>query len=453
MFDFDLIEKYNKPGPRYTSYPTAVLFKEGFSLDRAKQMIREEGRRKEPLSLYVHIPFCHKLCWYCGCTMLVERNRTKMDDHVDLLVKEIELVGAEMGKGRTAGQVHFGGGTPTYLPPAQLERIVAALRDFAPFEPDVEQSVEIDPRQISDEHVTAIVRAGFNRVSLGVQDFDPIVQAAVNRIQPFELVADRISALRSAGLEKINFDLMYGLPHQNMTRFNKTLDQVMSLDPSRISLFNYAHIPWKKAHMKLIKDETLPKPHEKLEILKFAIEYLNQHGYEYVGMDHFAKPDDPLVIAMKDESMQRNFQGYSTNGGLTMIGFGMSSISTYDKVYLQNTPDLTLYEAMVREGRLPIVKGLELDADDLTRRGIINDLMCQFKLSIADIEQRVGAGFDQYFPGAREQLEDMADDGLLTRMDGGYRITFLGRMLIRNVAMVFDRYVEPIAAAKYSKTI
>lgn len=453
MFDAALIAKYDKPGPRYTSYPTALLFRDGFPLEQAADLLAEQGSPGEAVSLYVHVPFCHQLCWYCGCSMLVARNRSGFSRHVDLLLREMSLVAQAAAGQRQANQVHFGGGTPTYLEPEQLEQLVQGLRRFARFTRDVEMSIEIDPRQLSDAHIETLARCQFNRASLGVQDFDPQVQEAVHRIQPFELVAERLAALRQAAPFGINFDLIYGLPRQTMERFRLTLQRVMELQPDRISLFNYAHIPWKKPHMKLIRSEDLPSAAEKLGLLCSAIEFFTEHGYVYVGMDHFARPEDPLVRAMAAGTLQRNFQGYSTHGGQTMFGFGMSSIAMFESAYLQNTPDLTLYEKWVSEGRLPIAKGLILTEDDRVRRQIIHDLMVRFILSPSAIEQRMGAPFDQVFPTVRSQLEEMAQDGLLEREGQDYKVSFLGRLLIRNVAMLFDRYVDPALLGRYSRTV
>jgi len=454
--DMGLIRKYDRPGPRYTSYPTAPLFSPDVADEALKAHLLATLEEVHPLSLYVHVPFCHKLCWYCGCNMKVSRNMEAMERHVNAIVAEMDLIKPHLNPERRAKQVHFGGGTPTYITPEQLLKLIGGLQSRFPFDPKAEISIEVDPRHIGDEKLDALEAGGFNRVSLGVQDFDPTVQAAVNRIQPYELVADRVTAIRKRSFEGLNFDLMYGLPHQNLERFDLTLDRVIGLAPDRISLFGYAHVPWKKPHMKLIKDDHLPDAELRIQILSMAVEKLDQAGYVFIGMDHFAKPRDPLVKSFEDGSLHRNFQGYTTMAGLEMLAFGATAISMLERMFVQNESRIDAYEDRIFSGQFATARGVRLSDDDLFRGRIINRLMCRFEIDIEAIEAEAEIDFDAYFPGVRDELEEFVQDGMLRRNNARFRVTPMGRLLIRNIAMVFDYHLKQMKAAqaaRFSKTI
>ncbi len=454
--DLDLIRKYDKPGPRYTSYPTAPLFSEEIGAQAFRSELERTYDKTNGLSLYVHVPYCHKLCWFCGCNMLVSRQPTERADHVDILIREIRQMAGAINPLRRAEQIHFGGGTPTYLTPTQLTDIVTALKNTYPFADDAEVSIEIDPRQLSDEHVDTIFDLGFNRVSMGVQDFNPAVQKAINRDQPYDLVRDRVDSLRRYPFDSINMDLIYGLPLQTLSTFERTLDQIIELSPDRIALFNYAHVPWLKSHQKLIRTEDLPAPEDKLEILKLSVERLADAGYVFIGMDHFAKANDTMVKAFKDDSLHRNFQGYTTKVGLEMLAFGMSAISMLDRMYVQNVHAVSDYETQIQNGDWAAWRGVRLSDDDVFRRNLIQHLMCRFTIDIPAIEQEGSKAFDDLFPGARLELDDMAQDGLLRKRVDGYTVTAMGRLLIRNIAMVFDAYLQEMREknkARFSRTV
>jgi len=447
-----LIAKYDRPGPRYTSYPTAPLFSEetGAEALRAELETGEAG----PLSLYVHLPFCYKLCWYCGCNMKVERNSDRRFEHLALVHEEIDRVAPNTG--REIHQVHFGGGSPNYLEPGQLVELTDHLRDRFKFADDAELSLEADPRVLSEEHLDAMHLAGFNRVSLGVQDFDDQVQKAVNRIQPFDLIRERMEGIRSRGIQSVNMDLMYGLPFQNPTQFQKTVARAVALDPDRIALFNFAYLPKFKPHMALIKQENLPTPQEKWQMLLETVATLEDSGYVFIGMDHFAKPDDPLAQALANGSLHRNFQGYSTRSGLDMLAFGMSAISMFDGLYTQNYRSIPEYEEAIKSGSWATWRGFHLSEDDRMRRGIINELMCRYTIDTRAIEAQTGEDFDTYFPNAREQLNAMVEDDLLTQTERIYRVTHKGRLLMRNIAMVFDKYLPAMVSngkTQFSRTV
>lgn len=454
--DLDLIRKYDKPGPRYTSYPTAPLFSESVAGDAIQAELQRTYDNPNGLSLYVHIPYCHLLCWFCGCNMLVSRKAQERAAHIEVIKREIRQIAARVHPDRKAEQIHFGGGTPTYLTPDELASVVDTLRDVFPFSSEGEISIEIDPRQLSDAHVDRIHELAFNRVSMGVQDFNPAVQQAINREQPYELVRDRVESLRRYSFDSINMDLIYGLPLQTLATFSTTLDQVIELSPDRIALFNFAHVPWLKPHQKLIKTEDLPEPEEKLEILKLSVERLSDAGYVFIGMDHFAKADDTMVQAFYDNTLHRNFQGYTTKSGLEMLAFGMSAISMLDRLYVQNKHTVSEYETAVNDGQWATWRGVHLSDGDVFRRGLIQHLMCRFEIDIPAIEAEGGDSFDTMFPSARVELEDMAKDGLLAESARGFSVTPLGRLLIRNIAMVFDAYLEEMKRknqARFSRTV
>jgi oxygen-independent coproporphyrinogen-3 oxidase len=460
--DIDLLRKYNEPGPRYTSYPTAPLFAESFGPDDFVREIDESNvsQRERPLSLYFHVPFCDELCYFCGCTMIVTRDMDKKEKYLSYLDREIDRVAERLDGGREVVQLHWGGGTPTDLSPEQIARLGARIHErfrFAAGGSDAcEVSCEIDPRGLTREHLAALRGAGFNRVSMGVQDFDPKVQEAVNRIQPEGVTRDAVNWSRELGFESVNLDFIYGLPHQTLEGFAGTIDKIVDVSPDRIAIFNFAFVPWLKRHQKqLINPDTLPAPEARLEILKMTIEKLSAAGYVYIGMDHFAKPDDELTVAQKEGTLHRNFQGYSTKAGCDLYAFGMSGISQLDGVYAQNHKKLSAYYGALDEGKLPTRAGYRLDADDKLRREVITRLMCDMALDKGAIERRFGIVFDEYFADSIAKLGRFTDDGLLVARPGGYDVTAMGRLVIRNVAMCFDRYLDDMRGDKplFSRTV
>ncbi|WP_457565170.1 oxygen-independent coproporphyrinogen III oxidase [Caldithrix abyssi] len=455
--DIDLLKKYDQPGPRYTSYPTAPYFHEGIGEKDYIRHIQKDDQQKsgEPISLYFHLPFCDTLCYFCGCNMMVTHNRQKIDHYIDYLVKEMELLRPLINDNRKVMQLHWGGGTPTYLTPEQIRRLGQDIRRLFELEEGAEVSVEIDPRELTREHMVALKEAGFNRCSMGVQDFNPKVQKTVNRIQPEDITRQTVDWARELGFQSVNIDLMYGLPFQNAELFKKTLEIILDIDPDRLAVFNYAHLPSIIKHQRLIKDEWLPGPEEKLELLKLSIETLTSSGYVYIGMDHFAKPNDELTIAMNEGTLYRNFQGYSTHAGLNLFAIGITSISMLSDLYVQNVKKLEPYYELLDAGHLPVYKGVELNEDDILRREVITELMCNFRLQKEKIEKKYGVVFDEYFADALQNLAPMQDDGLIELHADHLQVTTMGRLLIRNIAMQFDYYLMKREGNKpqFSRTV
>ncbi|CAN5515984.1 oxygen-independent coproporphyrinogen III oxidase [soil metagenome] len=453
-----LVRKYNCPGPRYTSYPTAPHFGSDFGPgDFLAEVERSPIGSSDALSLYVHVPFCRRLCHYCACHMIVTHRPEKVACYLDHLEKEVELVSNHAELGRPVVQVHWGGGTPTYLSPDQIERLMSVIRARFDVQPDAEISIEADPRDLTDEHFDAARRAGFNRISFGVQDFDPDVQKAINRLQPVELVERATRKSREVGFESISYDLIYGLPHQTAASFERTLDQVLALGPDRISVFSYAHVPWMKKHQRLIPDAILPDPESKLEIFLLAVDRLTREDdYEYIGMDHFARPGDSLTRARNEGTLQRNFQGYSTHAGGEIYGFGLSAISQTAGAYAQNELDLRSYYAATSEGRPATARGYRLTADDQLRRHVIMELMCRGKVFPNEIEKQFEIDFRVYFADALAALEPMEHDNLVVRTNDQIQVTDLGRFFLRNIVMPFDKYLReatPSVEPRYSQTV
>ncbi|MFQ5708592.1 MAG: oxygen-independent coproporphyrinogen III oxidase [bacterium] len=455
--DLEMLQRYDTPGPRYTSYPTAPRFTQEFGQKEFEEEIQRsnETESSADLSLYFHLPFCDTLCYFCGCTMIITHNSRRIDEYIDYLTREIELVSSKVKKGRKVAQLHWGGGTPTYLTPDQIRRLFEAIRGHFAFQPDAEVGVEIDPRGLTEAHLDALKEAGFNRASMGVQDFEPRVQEAVNRLQSEELTRWVFQGLRERGFESINLDLIYGLPFQTMDSFSRTLDRILHISPDRLAVFNYAHVPWMKKHQQVIKEETLPGAHEKLSILKTTIEKLTSEGYVYIGMDHFAKAEDALTQALQEKSLYRNFQGYSTKSGCDLYAFGMSSISQLQDVYAQNTKDIGGYYEAIDAGRLATHRGYRLTKDDQLRRHVIMKLMCDFELDKKQVEKKFHITFDDYFQDALPELERFAADGLIDWPNGVIAITETGRLLIRNIAMTFDKYLKQKGqdTPLYSRTV
>lgn len=467
QFDANVIAKLSMSGPRYTSYPTADRFTPGFgygSFLEAQAGLKMRGGRR-PLSVYVHVPFCNTICYYCACNKVVTKDRSKAVTYLAYLKQEIDMQGKLFAGINRVEQLHFGGGTPTYLSDLQMEELMAHLRRNFVFAPDSEgeYSIEIDPRTVDAARVQSLRRQGFNRLSLGVQDFDPDVQKAVNRIQPAEDTIAIMNAARDAGFRSISIDLIYGLPMQTMATMEQTLSKVIVANPDRIALYNYAHMPHLFKPQRRIAESDLPTPDVKLEMLALCISRLTAAGYIYIGMDHFAKPEDDLAVAQRQGRLHRNFQGYSTHAEMDLVAVGVSAISAVNATYSQNEKTLDDYYARLDEGKLPIARGYKLDNDDLLRRLIIGRLMCNFELSISSIEQGWPVRFRDYFRQELEQLAEFVDDDLLTMEDDWITVTPKGRLTIRNICMVFDRHLREsrLQAAnlaqpqplRYSKTI
>ncbi len=456
--DIEQIRKYNVPGPRYTSYPAAVHFKPGFDAERVTDRLAAHSGAERDLSLYFHLPFCRTLCWYCGCNTVITKNQSQSATYIGYLARELQLKSHVVNPARKVTQLHFGGGTPTFLTPAEIRFLGDLVRRYFEIGPDVEASVEIDPRTLTPDHVAALRDAGLNRVSMGVQDFDPRVQAAINRIQPFEQTRDAVDWIRAAGFHSLSIDLIYGLPFQTDDSFRTTLELTLSLNPERIALFSYAHVPWIKPAQRLLKPETMPSAEMKFAILKLGVETLTRAGYAYIGMDHFARRGDEMDTAQKEGRLQRNFQGYSTRAGADIHGFGVSSISQTEDMYWQNEKDLATYYARLDEDRLPIANGYVLDRDDRIRRQVIMRLMCDMQLDFEKMSAGLGLDFASYFERELSEIQALEADGLVRSRPGGLDVTDLGRLLIRNVAMCFDRHLgdrPPGARAEgvYSRTV
>lgn len=439
VWDLALIQKYNHSGPRYTSYPTALEFSESY--DNAAFQRAALRYPERSLSLYVHIPFCHKLCYFCGCNKLVTRQQHKAEEYLDVLEQEIRQR-ATLFKGRQVSQLHWGGGTPTYLNKTQISRLMGLLRDHFDIRPDAEMSLELDPREIELDVLDHLRSEGFNRLSMGVQDFNKDVQRLVNREQDEDFIFALIARAKALGFHSTNIDLIYGLPKQTAESFAYTLQRVAELNPDRLSVFNYAHMPTLFAAQRKIKDEDLPGAEEKLRILQETIASLTSSGYRFIGMDHFARPDDELAIAQQEGKLHRNFQGYTTQGDSDLLGLGVSAISMLGDTYAQNEKDLKTYYANVERDGNALWRGLEMNDDDCLRRDVIKALICHFALDFADIEQRYGIDFHTYFADDLALLAPLAKDGLVDVSQQGIQVTPRGRLLIRNVCMCFDVYLR-----------
>jgi len=442
--DTSFLRKYDEPGPRYTSYPTAPLFTSTFTeADYRDALISTNSNESDsPLSLYVHFPFCDTLCYFCGCTMQVTRDQGRVREYLGYLKKEIDIIASITGPQRSVGQMHWGGGTPTHLLPEDILDIATYIREKFRFDPEAEMSVEVDPRELTQRHLGTLRHAGFNRVSIGLQDFNEKVQKAVNRVQSKELALQVFKWVEALRFESINVDLIYGLPFQTLGTFRETLNETIHLFPNRIAVFNYAHVPWLKPHQKLIHLEDLPSPEEKLEILKMTIEVLCSHGYEYIGMDHFARPDDELAEARRDKTLYRNFQGYSTHAGLDLYGLGLSSIGHFGGMYAQNARTLPEYYSALDAGRLPTHAGYRMNQDDRIRQHVIMRLMCDLELDGEEVAERFGIRFGEYFADSLRALERLIDDGAVVRQGAVFHVTDRGRLILRNIAMCFDAYLD-----------
>jgi oxygen-independent coproporphyrinogen-3 oxidase len=456
MIDLELVRRFDKLGPRYTSYPTADRFTEAFDAQSfARAMAaRGIGVVRQPLSLYVHLPFCNTICFYCGCNKVVTRDKSRAARYLHYLAQEIGMQAALAGEDRRVRQMHWGGGTPTFLSDEELRGVWETLRANFDFDPNGEYAIEIDPRSCSPATIRVLADLGFNRASFGVQDFDPGVQRAVNRIQPYEMTRDVIAASRECGFKSLNVDLIYGLPRQSVASFSETVERLLALRPDRIALYSYAHLPGRFKPQRRILEEDLPSAAEKLSILARAIELFNGAGYIYIGMDHFALPDDELARAQRDGTLTRNFQGYTVGPVGDMLSFGVSAIGKVGPTYSQNAKDVPAYYRSLEEGRLPVVRGYELNADDLLRREVIISLMCQFSVSTASIGAAHLVDFDQYFAPELAALEEFEELGLVEREPGWIAVTPKGRFFVRAIGAVFDRYLRSDQArGTYSRII
>ncbi len=450
-----LLEKYSKAGPRYTSYPTAPYFTDAFGEQAWLEEIGQTQDRGRDLSLYVHIPFCDTLCYYCGCNMVATKKYEKATQYLEYLFKEIDRVAALTNPARVARQLHWGGGTPTYLHPDDIRRLFAHIAGRFTIAADAETGCEVDPRELSREHVKALKDAGFNRISLGVQDLNDTVQRAVNRVQPESLIRQVYGWMREEGFHSVNMDLMVGLPHQTVESYRETLDKIIAMGPDRLAVFNYAHVPWMKKHQKLIAEADLPSLQTRLALQQLILEKLNAAGYVYIGMDHFAKPEDEIVRAQQSKTLYRNFQGYTTHKNCDIYAFGASSISQTEDVFVQNVKKLNDYYRLVGEGRLPVERGLRVTREDRLRRDAITRIMCDLELDKAAFGQAWGIDFDSYFADALADLEEMEADGLVKLTPEKVMVTQAGRFFLRNIAMPFDAYLKRQSEEKprFSKTL
>ncbi len=446
-----LIEKYNTSGPRYTSYPTALEFNQEFTSNGYLKALEELD--DQTLSIYIHIPFCQNICYYCACNKVITKDTNKANEYIHYLLKEAELV-AKAVPGKKVGQIHFGGGTPTFLSNQQIQTILDSLAELFEINTSAEISIEIDPRTAKDSSLEFFKSIGINRLSIGVQDFNPKVQAAVNREHSFELVNNLFSQAKDNHYQSINMDLIYGLPHQSTESFAKTIEQVIQLTPDRVALYNYAHLPHRFKPQRRINAADLPSAEQKIAIFEATLNQLTEAGYVYIGMDHFALPNDPLNRAQQEGKLHRNFQGYTTHKDYQLIGFGVSSISKVGHCYSQNKTDLKSYYQSLDGSTLPVWRGCELNSDDELRREVIMNLICNFKLDISAIEKQFAINFTQYFAHELSQLESFIHDGLVNVNKEAIKVNQTGRYFIRNICMIFDHYLQELSQIQaYSKVI
>ncbi|GGK05805.1 oxygen-independent coproporphyrinogen III oxidase [Luteimonas terricola] len=446
-FSAELLRRYDRPGPRYTSYPTAPQFSNAFGEEQLRDAAAASNGDPIPrrLSLYVHVPFCVSPCFYCGCNRIITRDTSRAETYLARLYREIDMAAALFDRDREVVQLHLGGGTPNFMGPDQIGELVDTLRrqfHFGrPEESDI--SIELDPRFVSPADIAELGRIGFTRASFGVQDFDPVVQEAVNRIQSVEDTRAVVDACRANGFRSVNVDLIYGLPKQNPVGFARTLDTVVEMRPDRLAVYGYAHLPGVFRAQNQIKSEDLPSPEEKLALLELAITRLSAAGYQYIGMDHFALPDDELAMAQARGSLHRNFMGYTTHADSDLVGLGVSAISHIGDTFSQNPRDLPSWQFAIDEGRLPVFRGMRLEEDDVIRADLIQQLMCQAAVPIGALERRHAIVFSEYFADAMEKLKPLEDDGLVRTGPDRIQVTARGRLLLRNIAMCFDRYLTP----------
>ena len=455
MLDFAKFTKYSKPGPRYTSYPTALEFSDAFGYEEYIKKIENQDATR-PLSLYFHLPFCRNACYFCGCNVVFTSKEDKKVRYIGYLKKELEILSKHLDMKREVIQMHFGGGTPTFFSAEQLKEIIDMIQSYFPnFIEGAEISCEIDPRHIDDAQMKVMSERGFNRVSFGIQDFNEKVQVAVHRVQPYDITKNAMDLARKQNMVSVNTDLIYGLPYQSLETFKETLKLALTLQPDRFAVFNYAHVPWLKKTMRKIDETTLPSPKEKLEIMQYTIDFLTSNGYKMIGMDHFAKPEDELFKAIEKGELHRNFQGYTTKGGADLIGVGLTSIGEGIDYYAQNFKDMSAYETAIDAGKLPFERGVSLSEDDRIRQYVIMELMSNFKLDIKRFESLYNVKFSEYFADAIEELQTFVDEDLITMDDNTIECSQTGTLLIRNIAMPFDAYMKKHSANKktFSKTV
>lgn len=450
-----ILEKYNRPGPRYTSYPTAPVWKDDFGPDDLEKYYAIADERATPLSLYMHLPFCESLCLFCACTVSIQKDKSVAIPYLAALKREIEHVAKHVSRTRPVIQFHWGGGTPTYLSPAQLADLFAFTRERFSFAPDAEIGLEVDPRVTSREHLETLRRLGFNRLSMGIQDFEPTVQQTIHRVQPYELTRDLIAAARELGFGSLNIDLIYGLPYQTAETFRATIAQALTLKPDRVAMFSYAHVPWLKKQQGSFAAH-LPEGREKFAIFRAGLDGFLNANYVYIGMDHFALPGDELAVAQQNRTLHRNFQGYTTKAGADLYGMGVSAISSIGRAYAQNSREIPAYQTSVKDRGIATMRGYRLSDDDEVRRTVIGRLLCHTVIFKREIEREFGVDFDEYFAAELERLSEPRDEGLVVLGADEIRVTPLGRIFIRNVAMTFDRYLHEQQMDKrplFSKTL
>ncbi len=455
MLDFTKFTKYSKAGPRYTSYPTALEFSEAFGYDEYINELKHQDKNR-PLSLYFHLPFCKNACYFCGCNVVFTSKDSKMFRYKEYLKRELEILSNYVDTSREVIQMHFGGGTPTFYSSEILDEIISEIKkQFKNFSSVAEISCEIDPRHINEDQMRVLAGHGFNRVSFGIQDFNAKVQQAVHRIQPYEITKEAMDLARKYNMHSVNVDLIYGLPYQSLESFKETLALTLTLDPDRIAVFNYAHVPWMKKTMRKIDETTLPKADEKLAIMQESINFFRSNGYEMIGMDHFAKPSDELFKAIKKGELHRNFQGYTTKGGADLIGIGLTSIGEGEFYYAQNHKEMSEYEEAIDAGKLPYHRGVKLTQDDKIRQFVIMELMSNFSLDIKRFEAKFGVKFSDYFADATAKLKPLVDDDLLSIDESSIKCSETGTLLIRNISMPFDAYMTKHEASSktFSKTV
>jgi oxygen-independent coproporphyrinogen-3 oxidase len=457
-FNTELIKRYDLAGPRYTSYPTAVQFMEGFDAEAYSRFTAASNSEliPKPLSLYVHLPFCKSLCYYCGCMKKVTRHEHQADRYLELLEREIELQGKLFDHDREVVQLHFGGGTPTFHDDEKLHRLMACLGEHFSLSGDEsrEFSIEVDPRTVGNDRLGQLAAMGFNRISLGVQDIDPKVQKAVNRIQDPEATLAMIEGSRKLGFNSVSVDLIYGLPLQTAESFGQTIDTVVAAKPDRLAVYNYAHLPHLFRAQRMIDSKDIPSPETKLELMELTIDRLTEAGYVYIGMDHFALPDDELTVAQREGGLQRNFQGYSTRRECDLVGLGVSAIGKVGDCYAQNIKDLPSWQSAVSEGQLPIWRGVSLTTEDRLRRSVIESIMCHGEVRFHEFESNYSIDFHDHFSLELGNLQQLETDGLIVMGDDEFQVTPEGRLLLRAIAMIFDEYLqEPQSTPKFSRVI
>lgn len=451
-----LVRRFDTLGPRYTSYPTADRFHAEFNTQSYNAQLEQRATNtgnNPPLSIYVHLPFCESLCYFCACNKIITKEHGRAAEYLRYLDKEMALVAERIGSDRQTAQLHFGGGTPTFLSAAELRQLMQMLRNHFDFLPDAELGIEIDPRTVSDDTMALLAELGFNRTSFGVQDFDPAVQQAVNRIQPLEMVEKAVTASRKAGFVSVNADLIYGLPKQSLASFNHTLDSIIRLSPDRIALYNYAHLPSRVKAQRLIATSDLPSAEERLQIFLLSMRRLLEAGYVYIGLDHFSKPDDELNRARLNKSLHRNFQGYTTRSDCDLIGFGISAISKVGHSYSQAVRTISAYYQRIDNGELPIERGYALTMDDVLRRQVIMELMCSGPVDFTAINRAYGIDFASYFAPELALLRQYEEAGLIAMDAGSIQVTAKGRLFVRALGMVFDKYLSQPTTSTYSKLI